>query len=223
MEPSSTTTLFSELPPSRRGPSAFLVSISFHGLAISLIYLGLSHTVKVESGPTIDRYTVRLLKLRTTDAHLRWSPGGGPGAPASQTAQSAPSAGAPAAASVPKELAQLLPAPQTLVQPDLPPNLLLPHETPIPLVLMWSANTTVRKIIPPPLQKTSTANVRPSLAAPNHELNLADLKVSATAFATDLPALPPATPRRSLCKGLSQSSRFHKPHRCRWCTRLRLR
>ena len=198
MEPSSTTTLFSELPASRRGPSAFLISIFFHGVAISLIYLGLKHSARLEAGPTIERYTVRLLKLHTTDLRPRWSSYGGPAAPGSQSVKSAPSAGAPAAASVPRELAQLLPAPQTLVQPDLPPNLLLPHETPIPLVLMWTANTPVRKIVPPPLQKTATPDARPSLTAPNHELNLADLKVSATAFATELPALPPSntTPLR---------------------------
>jgi hypothetical protein len=88
----------------------------------------------------------------------------------------------------------LVSAPQTLVQPDLPPNVVLPPDTPIPAALLWSSvNSHVKKINPPPQQVTATADVPPTFDPPNHELNLADLKISGTSYATVTPAPPPST------------------------------
>jgi len=103
--------------------------------------------------------------------------------------------GRPAApSSVPRQLAQLVSAPRTLVQPDLPPNAVLPQDTPIPAALLWSSvNSQIKKIIPPPHQEATTADMPPSVDLPNHELNLADLKMAATSFATVTPAPPPST------------------------------
>jgi hypothetical protein len=198
MESSRIITLFAELPPSRRGPSAFLVSMVLHGLAIGVIYLGLSHGVRVEDASLAQRYTVRLLsqwrpeppprrpvELRTAraDAQAVRSSGG-----------EIASGGQPAALLIPQQLANLIPAPQTLVQPDLPPNLTLSQEIPIPLLLIWSPeNSTAKTILPPPPRETTTANVRPELNAPNHELVVADLRISASAFVTDNPLPLPST------------------------------
>ncbi len=194
MESSRTITLFAELPPVRRGPSPFVVSILLHCVVMGLMYLGLKHAVKVEDDSASQRYTVRLLNLRSPEPEAQRAADSSAARMVSQAAARAIASGGHAAApSVPRELAQLVPAPQTLVQPDLPPNLLLPQATPIPMALMWSPeNTPLKKIVPPPVRTPAPANVRPSLEAPNHESNVADLKISATAFVTKAPALPPS-------------------------------
>lgn len=203
IESSRTITLFAELPTSRREPSAFLVSILLHCVAMGLLYFGLRHAVRIQDDSLLQRYTVRLLNLRTPEpqTHRPAEAGGG-----SHDTLSAPRmprpGGSVAAPSVPHQLAQLLPAPQTLVQPDLPPNLLLPKETPIPLVLMWSAESTpVKKLVPPPPHPTTAVNVRPALESPNHEANVADLKISASAFVTEAPAPLPSTTAPVVVRG----------------------
>ena len=187
-------TLFAELPPSRRGPSAFMVSTVLHGFAIGLLYLGLRHAVRVEDTTVAQRYTVRLLSLWRPEPPMhkpverRIAPAI-PG-PQGETA----SGGEPPAPSLPQRQANLIPAPQTLVQPDLPPNLVLPEKIPIPPILIWSPeNTTARMILPPPPQERTTANVQPDLTAPNREMELADLKISASTFVTDAPLPVPST------------------------------
>ena len=195
-------TLFAELPPSRRGPSAFLVSTIVHGLTVGLLYLGLRHAVRVEDAAMMQRYTVRMLSLLRPKPPMRQ--------PAERlTAQVArgargeiASGGQPSAPALPQQFADRIPAPQTLVQPDLPPNLLLPQETPIPLLLIWSPeNSTARTILPPPPQERTTANVRPDLTAPTRELEVADLKISASAFVTDRPLPLPSTTSPVVVRG----------------------
>jgi hypothetical protein len=54
----------------------------------------------------------------------------------------------------------------TLVQPDVPPNTLIPQVTPIPTVVMLSPeHDPTTKIVPPPPQKAAAVTVRPSLSA----------------------------------------------------------
>lgn len=206
MQSSRTITLFSEPPIARRGPSAFLVSILFHAIATGIIYVGLRHAVRVVVVAP-NRYTVRMLNLHSPEERrARQEPGRTPANVAAGGEQSAalrsplpspPAAGEggrPAAASLPMERAERIPAPQTVVQPDLPPNLLLPKSTPIPLVVLWSPESVpVKQIVPPPPQVAATAKVHPSLDTPNRETALADLKISASAFVTKMPTLPPST------------------------------
>ncbi len=127
-------------------------------------------------------------------------------APAQTASHAAPSGGRRAAApSVPRQLAQLVPAPQTLVQPDLP-NILLQKQVPVPLVLLWSPeNTPVKKIVPLPQKPVTAVKVRPSIIRPNKELNLADLKISPTAFSTSAPAPLPSTTSPIVVRGQAQA------------------
>ena len=184
-------TLFTAPPPSRSEPSSFAVSILLHGTALGIAYLGLTHRTRIDDLPLKAQYTVRLLELHSTEPHAR--PAGGIAYPGPQSAAQAAQSGA-RAASVPLQLAQLVQARQTIVQPDLPPDVVLPRDTPIPSALLWSsANSRIKRVVPPPLHEANTANVPPSLDPPNHEVNLADLKMSATPFATVRPAPAPST------------------------------
>lgn len=208
MASSRITTLFSEAPPSGWHPSALVVSTVLHGLAVGLVVLALKHTSRIIDSSHAQRYTVRLLNLPREEPRIQWAGEARTERSAQQTtgrqitapqttARAAAGAGQPAAppvASVPRQLANLLPAPQTLVQPDVPPDLLIPQETPIPLVVMWTPeDIPVRNIVPAPPQKAATANVRPSFERPNHEPTLADLRISSTPFPTQIPSLPPST------------------------------
>src|SRR5882757_5366606 len=194
--------LFADPKPSGRGPSGFLVSMAVHVVVMGSLYLNLKHGVRVEDEAIVHRYTVRLLSLwrpepkvrRPVENHSTQSPQRGAGEVAS--------GGQPSAPSLPLQVADLIPAPQTLVQPDLPPNLLLPQEIPIPLILMWSPeSSTARQIILAPPQEKTVANVRPDLTAPNHEVELADLKISASAFVTDTPSPLPSTTSPVVVRG----------------------
>jgi hypothetical protein len=187
-------TLFGDPKPAGRGPSGFLVSMVVHVVVIGSLYLNLKHRVRVEDEAIVQRYTVRLLSLwrpepkvpRPVENHGTQSPQRGAGEVAS--------GGQPSAPSLPFQVADRIPAPQTLVQPDLPPNLVLPQETPIPLILMWSPeSSTARQIVLPPPQEKTVAEVRPDLNPPNHEVELADMRISASAFVTDKALFLPST------------------------------
>ncbi len=204
MKSSQIITLFAEPSPPRTAPSSFLVSILVHGAGFGLLLIGLKHTSRISDPSVIKRYTVRLLTPRRTEPQPRHSARGGVAYPDPQSvARALAPGGSPAPLPyVPPQVAQLLPASQTLVQPDAPPDLLLPQETPIPVLVMWSRDSTLsKKIVPPPPQEATVADVRPSLIKPNHESNLADLNISATAFPTVAPAVPASTTAPLVVRG----------------------
>jgi hypothetical protein len=195
-------TLFVDPPSSRRGPSGFLVSMVVHVVVMGSLYLNLKHRVRVEDEAVVQRYTVRLLSLWRPEPRMRRPVEHRSAQVPEGTAGEIASGGQPSAASLPQQPKDRIPAPQTLVQPDLPPNLLLPQETPIPLILMWSPESnTARQIVLPPPQEKTAANVRPDLSPPNHELELADLKISASAFVTDTRLPLPSTTSPVVVRG----------------------
>src|SRR6202034_3459040 len=102
------------------------------------------------------------------------------------------SAGSPA---ITRQTAKMMPAPPTLLQPDLPPNLMTFKKIPVPLVVLWSPEKPVpqKRISPPMPDKPAIAVVRPSLDTPIKEENLADLRISSSVFVTQTPAVLPST------------------------------
>jgi hypothetical protein len=196
MRSSGILTLFTEQPPLRRGPSSFLVSIVFHAVAFGLLFIGLRHAPRINDQST-QRYTVRLLNPPKPEPERpRPTGSGGVSYPGQQNqAHALAPGGSPAPQTyVPPQVAKLHPAPQTLVQPDAPPDLLLAEVVPIPVVVMWSVqNPPIQKLVPPPPQKPTVADVRPAIIKPNREPKLADLKITATPFPTKAPTLPPST------------------------------
>jgi len=159
------------------------------------LYAGLKHMPKVVD-PWSERYTVRILNLHRPAPKIQFAALKGLAHPVPKAVDHlvARGGGHPTLPSGSRHLAELTPAPQTLLQPDLPPNLVLPQETPIPLALMWATeNNPTQKIIPPPPQEATNADVEPSLDPPNQELKLADVRISATAFMTETPLLSPST------------------------------
>ncbi len=117
--------------------------------------------------------------------------------------QAARSGGQPVAAAAPQSLAYQVSAPVTLVQPDIPQNALPPLKTPIPIVMMWTPEKIPDdKIIPHPPKTTAVANVRPSLAMPNNELNVASVEISSTSFVSETIPIHASTTSPITIRGL---------------------
>lgn len=195
MGSSQTITLFGEPQPSRWRPSGPVMSLILHGVAMVGIAACLKHSPKVVD-PWAERYTVRILNLHRPTPKIQLASMRGiihvkPQAVNHVVARGGGHLSMPSGS---RHIAELKQAPQTLVQPDLPPNVVLPQETPVPLALLWATeNNPTEKIVPPPMQEATNASVEPSLAPPNAELKLADLRVSPTPFRTELPMPSPST------------------------------
>jgi hypothetical protein len=181
-----------------------MVSILVHGAGFGLLAHSLRHIPRIEDKSVLQRYSVRLLNPPKTESQAQQSAAAGSNRHGLQTITRAV---APIGRVAPWPYvtahgARLVTAAQTLVQPDAPPDLLLPHEIPIPVVVMWSPdNSPSKTIVPPPPQAATVADVLPSLAQPNHEPNLADLKISATIFAAETPQIPSSTTAPLVIRG----------------------
>jgi hypothetical protein len=78
-------------------------------------------------------------------------------------------------------MAQAKPGPQTLIQPDLPAQVTLTEEIPVPQIVIWTPSKTPVKNIVPPLPQTPTAaDVKPTFDAPNQEVNLSDVNIASS-------------------------------------------
>jgi hypothetical protein len=165
-----------------------------HGVVLGLTYLGL-HRPHVTALPRDQRVTLRLLELHRPELQPPLpAPNGKVYARSGAVASAAGAAAASGAMpTVPKELLNLTKGRQTLVQPDLPPNITRPQEVPVPAALLWSMPDVHMATIAPPERLDTTARVSPSLRPPNHELALGDVAISSTSFTTDTPALLPST------------------------------
>lgn len=181
----------------RRGPSGFVVSLSLHLVACVLLYLGLKQPHMVDSRPYTQRYAVRVMELRKQEPrpqrYIQPPPVNSLRQPNTLPLASSGSPETAAAARIPLNFIPQKQAVQTLVQPDAPHDLLLPHETPLPQVFVWSAPTpAVNKIVQPAPQTVVKVDVRPSIEQPNQEPRISDLKMSSTTFDAKTPMPMPS-------------------------------
>ncbi len=189
-----TITLFTATPPPRRGMAPVAVSLLVHGvLFLPLSYL-VMQTPRMADARAGQRNTVHIVDLHRSEPKLRYASATNADYHKAQAAQVVAAGGRTARPAVPKAIAQKIPAPETIVQPDLAPNLLT-KEMPIPEMLLWSAGATPPvKIVPPAPHVASAADARPSLDTPNQVPNVADIRMTAMAASTDkLPVMPSTT------------------------------
>lgn len=191
-----TLSLFTEPRPSSQGPSAIVVSILVHGAVLGLLSYGFMHTPRIDEQALSKRYAVRRLDLHTPEPQMRPSAGSGVRYPGPQRPAHAipPGSGPAAGPTGPTQIAQLTAAPQTLIQPDLPRNLTLPQDIPIPTVMTWIAQKTpTTTIVLPHPQDPTAADIRPSVDVPNTELNLADTSMASSDSAAHIATPAPGT------------------------------
>ena len=197
MNSSRTITLFSERPEVSQRPASLLVSLVAHAAAISLLSFGIIYTPEMNDRVVPKRYSVRHLDLHTPQLQAKRSAGMGMAYPGPVAKDEKPAPGKKAAAeeAVLRETANAEIGHQTLVQPDISEPVKPKVETPVPTVVIWSPKKEqLNKIVAPLPQPATAAEVKPSVNAPNEEINLADLGVSSTDHPTDrLPVFPTTT------------------------------
>jgi hypothetical protein len=196
MKSSSILVLFGDPPPLRRGPSGLLISLSLHGCACVLLYLGLHQAHKVDSRLITQRFAVRIMELRKQEpkiqppvqrALLRPDP-----PPDTHPMAAGGSREMAAAPRIPLNFISQREAVQTLVQPDAPTDPTIP-QAPLPQVFVWSSrDIAVKNIVQPAPQTTAAIEVRPSLNPPNQEVHVADVQISSTAYDTKAPLPAPS-------------------------------
>ena len=189
-------TLFSDRPEVSQRPYTFIASILAHGVATSLVALGIITAPKIRVPLPSERYTVRHLDLHTVEAemqqarHLIKYPRLKP-----EKREQAKSADLAVPPPVMRQMVQAPKGPQTLLQPDLPKPIVLPEEIPLPTVVIWNGQKTlVKKLVAPIPEKPSVAAAQPSVQLPNKEQRIADIAIpSAELPAPPLPILPSTT------------------------------
>ena len=167
-------------------PTSFVVSILVHILAAAIILFGFAYKPPIARLDK-EHYTARLLDLSMPDQ--QWQDRKADVAyPRSQATTSKPASGSKPSPNRPPVLRQMVqakPGLQTLIQPDLPANVTLNEEIPVPQVVIWTpSKTPVKNIVPPLPQKPTAANVKPTIDVPNQEVNLSDINIASS----DLPS-----------------------------------
>jgi hypothetical protein len=199
---SQITTLFADPPPPyKSGPSSYAVSIVFHCVVMVWIYLGIKRAPQINDQSPIRRFTVRLLRQEITpQQQTRRTPDSDAARPARASAthdiaSDAPPGGSPAPMSSPApSLPDVINHAQTLIQPDVPPDVSLIQEVPVPAVVRWSVENDFTKAIVLPPKVLSKSDIKATLTLPNKVPVPADIKISATAFSTSMPTLDPGSP-----------------------------
>jgi hypothetical protein len=84
-------------------------------------------------------------------------------------------------------------APQTLIDPDVDPNKMLPKETPLPAMLLWSGHRPKIEVLTPPRPTPPSITLdKPKLNFPTKETQIADLNISSTRFQSNRPMPMPS-------------------------------
>ncbi len=145
-------TLFEETSTATQGVSGSLISIGLHVSALAVIVFGLRHAPRINDQPEAKRVNVRLMNLRQAVAEAH-SAVGADSFRATASAKPRIADGSHPGPYTPALFLPRIRGKQTLIQPDAPPDAILPRSTPVPFVMVWAAEVTPAKpTISTPLQ-----------------------------------------------------------------------
>jgi hypothetical protein len=180
-----TMKLFSE--PTQSGQTSYSLALSllFHCGAAGVLISGLVSNPQIREPHVERRYTVRLMELQRLNPKWPRLESVDYPAPLSVPSKSSSAPKHLTPPSTPYRTVGQAAASSTLLQPDVPPKLVLPKEVSLPSIIMRSEDSTAHLIVPPPRQEQRIADVRPSIDLPNNEVNLADIKIASTATGND--------------------------------------
>lgn len=183
--------LFDEHRPARRGISSVFLSGIVHGLGAALLGFGLLHAPRIREPLLTERYSVRHLDLHSSELEASSNPNDSyyphvrAHAKTSKDLDREP---------VLPDLPDAMEAKQTLVQPDFHTHVTLAEETPIPTVVVWTPElASTKHIIAPLPDKPTSIDSKPSLDAPNQELEPGERAVAAATVEPKAPTLPAGT------------------------------
>lgn len=185
--------LFEEHPPVRRGVSSIFLSAIFHGLGAGVLSFGLIHAPRIREPLLTERFSVRRLDLHSSELNAdrpndRFYPHdvGARRKKGSKNDQDQPDPALP-------EIENALEANQTLLQPKLRTHTAL-ADAPIPTVVLWTPELAETKVIVAPLpDKPASTETKPSLDAPNQELNPSEHALAASTLDPKIPTPPAST------------------------------
>jgi hypothetical protein len=193
MSSSATISLFSERPLSNQRPTSYIISLVAHGTGVLVVSSGLLLQPQIIVPPRTERLAVRHLELEMPPPEPSRSSDDSKLYPEPKKPASSDDPSPAARPAVARQVAQLTPTKQTLLQPKLKPQV-LPEKTPVPTVVLWSMEIAQPKLIVPPLpQKILSAKVQPAIDPPNDEPNLADIDMSSAESPVSQPILPSTT------------------------------
>jgi hypothetical protein len=185
--------LFEEHKPARRGISSVFLSGIFHGLGGAILSYGLLHAPRIREPIITERYSVRHLDLHSSELGASSNPNDSY-YPQMKAHAKKNSKDADQEQPILPDVPDAMEAKQTLVQPDFHVHVTISEEVPIPTVVVWTPELASTKHIVAPLpDKPTSIETKPSLDAPNQELNPAEHAVAAAADLPKAPNLPAGT------------------------------
>lgn len=190
MGSSQLISLFTEAPRQRRGPSAFAMSFFMHGAFLATAYFTVAHRTHIVESSWEEHVILQMIKLHRPDLRQPQMAKSRSVARASDPASAAASqAEAPTQeAALPQPLKIDWPAHQTLIQPELPPNM-LQQQLPIPAALSWAPTLPNVAVVTPPTPLNPATTEAPSLQRPTLDRTLSEVNMTPTAFQSELPML----------------------------------
>ena len=196
MKSSPTITLFTESGFSSQQSTSFVASIVLHCVAVSLVSFGFLYTPRLDTRKIAERYSVRNIDLETPEQQMRREARKRVKYPRTRPDKKPAVHGGKPNTPPPalRRTAQAKKGPQTLIQPDLPTQLTLIEEVPVPTMVIWSPQQTpVKNIVAPQPEKATAADVPPTPDPPNEQVNLADISIAAIPVPTPKLAILPTT------------------------------
>lgn len=200
MRSSSPISLFSKPPQKESGPSAFVVSFVLHSFLFAVLFITFKEATMAPRVLPNRKYQVRLLDIRKTAPSITWYPPRAVRRPHTVARRSIRAGGrrgaAPRAqvARVSSNFETPKPAPQTLIQPQVPPEQQVLQEIKVPHAMVWTPGEIAqKKIVTPKPQPLSAMLAKPSLRQPNTELNPSEVSLTSTPFQTAAPMPAPGT------------------------------
>ncbi|MFZ0662123.1 MAG: hypothetical protein WAM66_05480 [Acidobacteriaceae bacterium] len=192
--------LFSKPPQKESGPSAFVVSVVLHSFLFSVLFITIKQARVAPRELPNRKYDVHLLDIQRTVASMHWYPQHLVRLPHTAARRSISAGGRRGRAPrvqlerVSRNFKTTRPAPQTMIQPEVPTERRTLAKIPIPQAVAWTPENIVRKrIVTPTPKPLSALQVKASLKMPNHELNPAEVSLTSTPFVTEAPMPAPGT------------------------------
>jgi hypothetical protein len=196
MRTSGPISLFSERQATSPPTASIFISIVAHGTAVALVATGLVLRPRIIETRLNPHEVVRHIDLHMPlpPVQRQQAAAHNPGHAPHPDAKPAPLDPSPSPQSeAARQVAQVTPAPQTLLQPKLKPRM-LNEKIPLPTVVIWQTeNTPAPKIVPPPPKLVMSAVVPPSVDAPNEELKLDKIAITSTQLPLKAQPITPST------------------------------
>ena len=191
MRSSRTITLFTLQPEPRRSSSGLVVSAVVHAGAIAVVLSAFLWAPQFRLN-TPDVYMMQHVALNMPLPPIPKAGGSGSmypkSAPSSSGSETAAHDEVAAPASSRIHFMKRKLAPQTLINPNVDPEKMLPKETPVPAMLLWSGHRPkVQMITPPKPQLPNITLQKPKLHLPNEAEKIAELNLAPAPFQSKLP------------------------------------